>query len=87
MTKEERHQHAEKFRREIVSPAQRAVIVKGFTSKSCFDEKDDVELSILLKKVSLAQGCEQPYKEFLAHLMGVPAYKDKALSFYRQWHG
>ena len=87
MTKKERHIKADQFRSQIALPTQRAVAINGLMAKEKYDEVDELRISMLLKKTSLIEGCEQPYRDFLVHLSKMPAYQKQALEFYRRWHG
>jgi len=88
MTKEKKHEKAEAFRSVIALPNQRAAAIRELTAKSAFDESDELRLTILLQKTDYLQGCEKDYSALVSRLIaGEGKLKDKALAFYRKWHG
>ncbi len=89
MTKEKRHKKAEEFRSVIALPNQRAAAIRELTAKSDYDESDELRLTILLQKTDYVQGCEKDYTALVSKLIAGDKgkLKDKALAFYRKWHG
>ena len=86
-TKKERHSKAESFRSRIASGAQRAQEIKNLSVKELFDEDDAQKVNILLSKTSYTMGCGEEYMSLLARLSREDRFKNKALEFYRRWHG
>ena len=89
MTKQKKHEKAEAFRREIAMPAQRAAAIRDLTSKTVYDESDELRLTILLQKTDYLQGCESEYAALVSKVAGAGSekMKSKALDFFKRWHG
>ncbi len=68
LTKKEKHEKAEEFRRQIVLPMQRNAVISGFINKESFDDSDRFKLMILFKKMSYLQGCEEGYRKLIAKI-------------------
>ena len=50
MSKEQRHEKAEQFRREIALPNMRAAAIRDIVVKDVYDETDTLRIRILLQK-------------------------------------
>lgn len=70
MTKQERHEKAEKFRRTIVTPVNRSLAINELLKKdlNSFTETDCIHLTVLFQKKEYIEGCQMPYKQLMNKL-------------------
>ena len=84
--KEQRHERAEAFRRQIAFPGQRREAIRSLISKTSYDESDELRIKILFNKVSLTEGCEAEYMALIERLYKEDALRPRAHEFYKRWH-
>lgn len=63
--KKERHERAEAFRRQIVLPVQRNIVIKEFLSKEAFDDSDKQRIRLLFQKAAYLENCEEGYRQLI----------------------
>ena len=84
--KEERHERAEIFRRQIAFPNQRKEAIRSLVNKSQYDAADEQRIKILFSRVSLAEGCETEYMMLIERLYKDDSLRNRAHEFYKRWH-
>lgn len=63
--KKERHERAEAFRRQIVLPVQRNIVIKEFLRKEAFDDSDKQRIRLLFQKAAYLENCEEGYRQLI----------------------
>lgn len=89
MNKQERHAKAEDLRRRIAFPQSRIATVNELCQRTCFDEADELLVTLLLKKKEYMRGCERVYSNLMVHLISIGRQDlhAKAVDFYRNCCG
>ena len=83
--KQERHERAEAFRRQIALPGERREAIQSLIAKDSFDEADEQRIKILFSRVSLAEGCGKEYMDLIERLYKDDRLRDRAHEFYKRW--